>query len=146
MYVLYPLSTVIITDSPKQIDEFDNDVSMFTDARRYVHPTSTTEDNIDAQHYERFGASQRNTFTANNIPNTIMSRQSKLAELTKGVSINIEVHGTTTLNVGAIVNFSAPVVGAQHSGEKFDKYLSGRYMIKTLKHTFDFSKLIHSFG
>ena len=25
------------------IDEFDNDVSMFTDARRYVHPTSTTE-------------------------------------------------------------------------------------------------------
>ena len=125
------------------IDEFDNDVSMFTDARRYVHPTSTTENNIDAQHYERFGASQRNTFTANNIPNTIMSRQSKLAELTKGVSINIEVHGTTTLNVGAIVNFSAPVVGAQHSGEKFDKYLSGRYMIKTLKHTFDFSERRH---
>ena len=125
------------------IDEFDNDVSMFTDARRYVHPTSTTEDNIDAQHYERFGASQRNTFTANNIPNTIMSRQSKLAELTKGVSVNIEVHGTTTLNVGSVVNFSAPVVGAQHSGEKFDKYLSGRYMIKTLKHTFDFSERRH---
>ena len=54
------------------IDEFDNDVSMFTDARRYVHPTSTTENNIDAQHYERFGASQRNTFTANNIPNTCL--------------------------------------------------------------------------
>ena len=72
-----------------------------------------------------------------------MSRQSKLAELTKGVSVTIEVHGTTTLHVGAIVNFSAPVVGAQHSGEKFDKYLSGRYMIKTLKHTFDFSERRH---
>ena len=129
------------------IDEFDNDVSMFTDARRYVHPTSTTENNIDAQHYEKFpaiaGVIQRNTFTANNIPKTIMSRQSKLAELTKGVSVTIEVHGTTTLHVGAIVNFSAPVVGAQHSGEKFDKYLSGRYMIKTLKHTFDFSERRH---
>ena len=64
-------------------------------------------------------------------------------KLDRGVSINIEVHGTTTLNVGAIVNFSAPVVGAQHSGEKFDKYLSGRYMIKTLKHTFDFSERRH---
>ena len=129
------------------IDEFDNDVSMFTDAKRYVHPTSTTENNIDAQHYEKFpaiaGVIQRNTFTANNIPKTIMSRQSKLAELTKGVSVTIEVHGTTTLHVGAIVNFSAPVVGAQHSGEKFDKYLSGRYMIKTLKHTFDFSERRH---
>ena len=53
------------------------------------------------------------------------------------------MHGTTTLNVGEIVTFSAPVVGAQHSGEKFDKYLSGRYMIKTLKHTFDFSERRH---
>ena len=37
------------------IDEFDNDVSMFTDARRYVHPTSTTENNRSSALHNMLG-------------------------------------------------------------------------------------------
>jgi len=73
-----------------------------------------------------------------------MSRKSKLAELTQGVSVLISVYGTTQLNVGSIVNFSVPVSGAKHSGEKSDIYLSGRFLIKSLRHMFDFSEKKHT--
>jgi len=136
------------------IDEFDNQISDFAGASRYVHPTSTIINNSDAQHYAedisavfRKGnnsASYNNPYTANDIPKTIMSRKSKLAELTQGVSVLISVYGTTQLNVGSIVNFSVPVSGAKHSGEKSDIYLSGRFLIKSLRHMFDFSEKKHT--
>ena len=128
----------IYNDVP--IDEFDNTVSEFTDAKRYFHPTSTIINNSDAQHY----AEGNNPYTANNISKTIMSRKSKLAELTQGVSVLIQVHGTTQLNVGAMVNFNLPITGAKHSGEDSDKYLSGKYLIKTLRHMFDFTEKKHT--
>ena len=128
----------IYNDVP--IDEFDNTVSEFTDAKRYFHPTSTIINNSDAQHY----AEGNNPYTANNISKTIMSRKSKLAELTQGVSVLLRVHGTTQLNVGAMVNFNLPITGAKHSGEDNDKYLSGKYIIKSLRHMFEFTEKRHS--
>ena len=136
----------IYNDVP--IDEFDNTVSEFTDAKRYFHPTSTIINNSDAQYYaednfKRFvsknnSVSYNNPYTANNISKTIMSRKSKVAELTQGVSVIIQTHGTTTLCIGSIVKFNVPVTGATHSGESSDVYLSGRYLIKSLRHMFDF--------
>ena len=128
----------IYNDGP--IDEFDNQISEFDGARRYVHPTSTIINNSDAQHY----AEGNNPYTANNISKTIMSRKSKLAELTQGVSVLLRVHGTTQLNVGAMVNFNLPITGAKHSGEDNDKYLSGKYIIKSLRHMFEFTEKRHS--
>ena len=128
----------IYNDVP--IDEFDNTVSEFTDAKRYFHPTSTIINNSDAQHY----AEGNNPYTANNISKTIMSRKSKVAELTQGVSVIIQTHGTTSLCIGSIVKFNVPVTGATHSGESSDVYLSGRYLIKSLRHMFDFSTKKHT--
>ena len=130
----------IYNDVP--IDEFDNTISMFTDAKRYIHPTSTIINNSDAQHYDT--GTKSYPYTANNIAKTIMSRKSKLAELTKGMSIIVHVHGSTTYNVGAMVNFTAPVTGAKHSGEDNDIYLTGKYLIKSLRHMFDFTEKKHS--
>ena len=127
----------IYNDGP--IDEFDNQISEFDGAKRYVHPTSTIINNSDAQHY----AEGNNPYTANNISKTIMSRKSKVAELTQGVSVIIQTHGTTSLCVGSIVKFNVPVTGATHSGESSDVYLSGRYLIKSLRHMFDFSAKKH---
>jgi hypothetical protein len=141
----------IYNDVP--IDEFDNTVSEFTDAKRYFHPTSTIINNSDAQHYDEnagvavsknSSVSYNNPYTANNISKTIMSRKSKLAELTQGVSVLLRVHGTTQLNVGAMVNFNLPITGAKHSGEDNDKYLSGKYIIKSLRHMFEFTEKRHS--
>ena len=128
----------IYNDGP--IDEFDNQISEFDGARRYVHPTSTIINNSDAQHY----AEGNNPYTANNISKTIMSRKSKVAELTQGVSVIIQTHGTTSLCIGSIVKFNVPVTGATHSGESSDVYLSGRYLIKSLRHMFDFSTKKHT--
>ena len=127
----------IYNDGP--IDEFDNQISEFDGARRYVHPTSTIINNSDAQHY----AEGNNPYTANNISKTIMSRKSKVAELTQGVSVIIQTHGTTSLCIGSIVKFNVPVTGATHSGESSDVYLSGRYLIKSLRHMFDFTQKKH---
>ena len=130
----------IYNDVP--LDEFDNTVSTFTDAKRYVHPTSTIINNSDAQHYDT--STKSYPYTANNISKTIMSRKSKLAELTQGMSIIVEVFGTTTLNVGSIVNMTIPVTGAKHSGEDNDIYLSGRYLVRSLRHMFDFTDKRHT--
>ena len=130
----------IYNDVP--IDEFDNTISMFTDAKRYIHPTSTIINNSDAQHYDT--GTKSYPYTANNIAKTIMSRKSKLAELTQGMSIIVQVNGSTTYNVGAMVNFTAPVTGAKHSGEDNDLYLTGRYLIKSLRHMFDFQDKRHT--
>ena len=73
-----------------------------------------------------------------------MSRKSKVAELTQGVSVIIQTHGTTSLCIGSIVKFNVPVTGATHSGESSDVYLSGRYLIKSLRHMFDFSTKKHT--
>ena len=130
----------IYNDVP--IDEFDNTISMFTDAKRYIHPTSTIINNSDAQHYDTSTTSY--PYTANNISKTIMSRKSKLAELTQGMSIIVQVHGSTTYNVGAVVNMTIPVTGAKHSKEDNDLYLTGRYLIKSLRHMFDFTDKRHT--
>tara|TARA_B100000287_G_scaffold328111_2_gene312591 strand:- start:1021 stop:2412 length:1392 start_codon:yes stop_codon:yes gene_type:complete len=123
------------------IDEFDNNVSDFTDAKRYIHPTSTVINNSDAQHYTD---KKTNPYSANNIPKTIMSRKSKVSELTQGQSILIETHGTTNLNAGSIVKFNVPIAGTDHSKSRNDVYLSGRYLIKSLRHMFDFTEKRHS--
>jgi len=73
-----------------------------------------------------------------------MSRKSKLAELTQGMSIIVQVHGSTTYNVGAVVNMTIPVTGAKHSKEDNDLYLTGRYLIKSLRHMFDFTDKRHT--
>jgi hypothetical protein len=123
----------VYSDTP--IDEFDNTVSDFDDSRVHLHPTSTVINNSDAQYYNKKTKSY--SYSANNIPKTILSRQSKLAELTGGMSILLEVYGTTTITVGSIINFSMPVSGAEHSDDKFDKYHSGKYLITAVRHMFD---------
>ena len=73
----------------------------------------------------------------------MLSRQSKVAELTNGMSIVLEVHGTTTITAGNMINFSMPVTGVEHSGDKFDKYYSGKYLITGVRHMFDVTQKKH---
>lgn len=135
------------------IDEFDNTVSQFTDSKIHLQPTSTVStielDSLglstaaakDAQYYDTKTKSY--PYTPNNVSKTMLSRQSKVAELTNGMSIVLEVHGTTTITAGNMINFSMPVTGAEHSGDKFDKYYSGKYLITGVRHMFDITQKKH---
>ena len=77
------------------IDDFNNTVGDFPDGKIYVHPTSTTTDFLDAQHYDT--SSQRYAYTSNKTQNTLQYRRSKYMELMSGVGLILETHGHTAL-------------------------------------------------
>jgi hypothetical protein len=116
------------------LDEFDNIISEFPDSRIHLHPTSTIN-GADAQHFDY----QTNTYpyTSNKIDETYLSRQSKFMELNDGASVTMEINGTTTVYAGSMIEFNMPVNGAEHEGNKIDKYFSGRYLIQSTRHMFN---------
>ena len=64
---------------------------------------------------------------------TLLDRKSRIVEYQDGISINMTVHGQTTLTVGDMVRVSIPAVGGD---EVEDKLYSGAYLITKLRHTF----------
>ena len=66
----------------------------------------------------------------------LLARRAKFAELTSLINYNIKVTGHTSMRVGEMINFSVPTVGHEHGEGGEDKYLSGRYLVKQLRHTF----------
>ena len=115
------------------IDDFNNTVGDFPEGKIYVHPTSTTTDFIDAQHYDT--SSQQYTYTSNKTQNTLQYRRSKYMELMGGVSLTLEVNGHTALEAGQMVDFFRDSTGKKID-DGIDKYFSGRFLISSLRHTF----------
>ena len=58
-------------------------------------------------------------------------------ELNNGMTINMSVHGNTTLTVGQVISVSLPVFGIDHENTKISKHQSGLYLISKLRHTFN---------
>ena len=65
---------------------------------------------------------------------TLLDRKSRIVEYQDGISINMTVHGQTTLTVGDMIRISIPAVGSEDEVE--DKLYSGAYLITKLRHTF----------
>ena len=65
---------------------------------------------------------------------TLLDRQSRFTELLDGISITMTIHGQTTLTVGDMVEVIIPSTGV--SDDPDDKFHSGQYMIKKLRHVF----------
>ena len=113
------------------IDENDNNIGSFSDAKIHLHPTSrkgkydasvTTPDNDYA-------------YTPNSISSSLSNRQSKMLELNYGINVSMKITGNTTISVGDMINIQVPVTGRTHNKE-FDEYLSGDYLITKLRHMF----------
>ena len=115
------------------IDDFNNTVGDFPEGKIYVHPTSTTTDFLDAQHYDT--SSQQYAYTSNKTQNTLQYRRSKYMELMGGVSLTLEVNGHTALEAGQMVDFFRDSTGKKID-DGIDKYFSGRFLISSLRHTF----------
>tara|TARA_B100000424_G_C22933470_1_gene496623 strand:+ start:995 stop:2368 length:1374 start_codon:yes stop_codon:yes gene_type:complete len=106
-----------------------NDLKDSPDARIHLQPGFTK--NFDSFHYNNNTTSY--SYSGTRIYETLLSRQSKFSELTMGASAMISVHGNFSLNVGKSVNFKMPGVG----DTEYDEALSGKYIITTLRHTFN---------
>lgn len=116
-------------DNP--VDEDLNTLGNFTDARIHLHSVPS---DTDTQHYETDTSSY--TYSSNRISDSLLSRQSRFAELRSGIGITMEIHGNTTIAAGDMVDIQLPIAGIDHDDDKVDKYYSGTYLITDLRHVF----------
>ena len=154
------------------IDDQNNTVGSFTDARIHVHPTSTTVDDIDAQYMEENpetvenlvsqgvdrslakaaieqrqqerGQEQTNpNYASNKADKWLLQRQQRIHELNTGMVVNMTINGNTAVAVGQIIDLSIPVSGIDHENAGKSKQQSGRYLISKLRHTFSNTTKTH---
>ena len=120
----------IYSESP--LDDKNNTVGSFTDARIHLHSVSSGG-TYDTQHTN---PTSSYSYEPNKIKTGLLHRQSKFNELTDGISIKMSINGSTNICVGQTINVNIPVTGKVHDKE-FDKYYTGKYLITKLKHSFD---------
>ena len=120
----------IYSESP--IDNENNTVGSFTDARIHLHSVSSG-DSFDTQHTD---AESSYKYTPNKIKDSLLHRQARFTELNDGINVKMVINGTTNISVGQTINVNIPVTGKVHDKE-FDKYYTGKYLITKLKHSFD---------
>jgi hypothetical protein len=154
------------------IDDQNNTVGSFTDARIHVHPTSTTVDDIDAQYMEENpetvsdlvkqgvdsrlaqaeiarrqqerGQDETNpNYASNKADKWLLQRQQRIHELNTGMVVNMTINGNTSVAVGQVIDLSIPVAGIDHENVGKSKQQSGRYLISKLRHTFSNTTRTH---
>ena len=113
------------------IDRQDNSVGDFPDARIHLQTGFTSS---DTSHYNT--KTSEYGFTGSGIEDTLLYRQAKFAELTSGSSASISVYGNLKLNAGKIINFDMPTTHKDDDGKGIDKFYRGRFLITTLRHSF----------
>jgi len=123
----------------ERIDEYNypkynQNLKEYTDSRIYLHPTSLSGINLDAQY--RDSNNTNNSIVANKISETILHRKERMYELNFTKNVALTVHGNTSFVVGDIIQLNYTAAGKKHGTETLDKYISGRYLITKLRHTF----------
>ena len=126
-------------DKHKRIDEKNNpkyngNLGDWIDSRIYVHPTSASGSNLNAQYRDENNSN--NSIVANQISETLLQRKSRMYELTFSKTIAITIHGTTNIAAGDMVELNYAAPGRNHNDGVLDKSMSGRYLITKLRHTF----------
>ena len=66
----------------------------------------------------------------------LLTRRAKFAELSGGINYNIKVNGHVGMKAGQMINFTVSTVGNPHGEGTENKYLSGKYLVTHLRHTF----------
>ena len=114
-----------------KIDQENNTIGSFPDAKIFVHPTS------EAAVFDKQYDDENNNYPykTTGVPVSIQERSSKLLELSYGVNISMKITGNTTIAAGQLINLIVPVTGRIHDKEN-DQYMSGNYLITKLRHIF----------
>ena len=84
-------------------------------------------------------------FFAPDPQNTLQERSSTINQLERGLILNISTHGNTSVRAGDIVRIDIPLVAAVKTQEnrKNDRFYQGVFIVKRIKHEFDFGLKKH---
>mgnify|MGYP003112881649 FL=1 len=122
------------------VDENKNTVQDFP-ARTFVTSASISESS-DAQH-----TTENNTspFSPPNAQDWLQRRTSQLMQLEQGLLMNILTHGNTVVSAGDIVKLDLPYNASFKTtkNEKNDRFYKGMFLVKRLRHDFDFGDKKH---
>ena len=68
-----------------------------------------------------------------------------LTHLEYGISANLEVHGNTLVNSGDMIEFNLPsqTAAKTEKNERYDFFFNGRFLVKKIRHDFDFGRMKH---
>ena len=117
-----------------KIDENDNTIGDFTDARIHLH-SIYSNGGLFGQDTQYDNENNFYPYRKSGIADAILFKQSKNLELKYGVNISMKLTGSTTLAVGDVINLQIPVTGRVHDKEN-DEYMTGKYLITALRHMF----------
>jgi len=116
-------------------------------AKSFLVPTARFHnDGVDQGtiNYQETG-SGRYTFVGGDTKKWLQLRESALTHLEFGISANLEVHGNTLVNAGDLIEFNLPTQTAAKTekNEKYDFFFNGQFLIKKIRHDFDFGQMRH---
>lgn len=109
-------------------------------SRTYL--TSISEGETDTNNTTQDGTEP---FVAPDPQNTLQERSSTVNQLQKGLILNISTHGNTTINAGDVVKLDIPLVASIKSSKnrQNDRFYQGVFLVKAIKHEFDFTLKKH---
>jgi len=116
----------------------ENNGKTVQDFRSRILVTPVTQNGaIDAQHSTDLDT---NPFTPNDPQKWLQPRISQMIQLEQGFMITILTHGNTVVNAGDIVRLDLPYVAAVKTSENEDRdrFYKGAFLVKRLRHDFDF--------
>ena len=80
-------------------------------------------------------------FVAPDPQNTLQEISSTINQLERGLILNISTHGNTSIHAGDIVRVDIPLVASikTQKNRKNDRFYQGVFLVKKVKHEFDFT-------
>jgi len=79
--------------------------------------------------------------------NEYVQRRKNVLGTMNALQCELETHGNTHLNIGHIIRINVPRAGRNKNGVKstdHDKYLTGRWLITAIRHSFNIADQIHT--
>ena len=148
--------THVTAGRDKNIDEFPlisstpvQDRSRLSDfsARRYLVPHANFVDD-DGNYTDLtvvFDEQGKPVYHSPQTETWLQKRQSQLLQLERGITCTIQTNGNTLLDCGDIVEFNLPsnTSAKTEKQERYDFFYRGRFLIKSIRQDFDFSKRKH---
>ena len=115
-------------------DRFGNKLSDYPDSVLYVQSVDKLPDNpkLTPMH-EKDGA---NPFRQINTSEWLQRRKSRFAALDSAVTVHCEVPGNTVIQAGDLIGLEILNKSTMNSEEKYDKNLTGKYLVRKLHHVF----------
>ena len=104
----------------------------FSNSLTLVVPTSKTSKDLDAQYVTKDKLDGQSDATR--IDEIVIQRQQRILEYTGGLTIQMVIHGRTSITAGDLIHVFVPSLG---DDEIDNELYTGIYLVTKLRHTFD---------